>query len=297
MARYIPVTPDEAEEEKKGGNIGLPFGLCAKYGIYLPQNATPRDAWNALKDKTGMAPEDFYRDLRKKQDGQKVQTEDEQSHEEWPEKEREFFSLAKQLNVGYKKVTQNVTPMKPDEIVAKISGGDMTDGSCVSVARAYIGNVIGFNVTDFRGGESQKFFAKRGNVKKLLSFNGIDSFSIEGYDDFKLANTALSHVDDELEYLFIVGKHAAIIRRKDYGFEYLELQSPTNNGYRALTKMELKCRFGCQKSHTIYGIKVKSSCHLVPVGNFRNNKGFYEALGYINTEDEKQRKGEGGSVK
>ena len=70
MARYIPVTIDEAEEEKKGGNIGLPFGLCAKYGIYLPQNATPRDAWNALKDKTGMTPEDFYRDLRKKQDGQ-----------------------------------------------------------------------------------------------------------------------------------------------------------------------------------------------------------------------------------
>lgn len=70
MARYIPVTPDEAEEEKKGGNIGLPFGLCAKYGIYLPSTATPRDAWDALKDNTGMTPEDFYRDLRKKQDGQ-----------------------------------------------------------------------------------------------------------------------------------------------------------------------------------------------------------------------------------
>ena len=28
--RYIPVTPEEAEEEKKGGNIGLPFGLCEK---------------------------------------------------------------------------------------------------------------------------------------------------------------------------------------------------------------------------------------------------------------------------
>lgn len=70
MARYIPVTIDEAEEEKKGGNIGLPFGLCAKYGIYLPSTATPRDAWNALKDKTGMAPEDFYRDLRKEQDEQ-----------------------------------------------------------------------------------------------------------------------------------------------------------------------------------------------------------------------------------
>ena len=65
--RYIPVTPEEAEEEKKGGNIGLPFGLCAKYGIRLPGNATPRIAWDALKDKTGMTPEDFYRDLRQKE--------------------------------------------------------------------------------------------------------------------------------------------------------------------------------------------------------------------------------------
>ncbi len=82
MARYIPVTIDEAEEEKKGGNIGLPFGLCAKYGIYLPSTATPRDAWNALKNKTGMAPEDFYRDLRKKKDGQDGQVNGEQSKDE-----------------------------------------------------------------------------------------------------------------------------------------------------------------------------------------------------------------------
>lgn len=67
MARYIPVTSDEAEEEKKGGNIGLPFGLCAKYGIYLPSNATPRDAWNALKDRTGLTPEQVYKAIREKE--------------------------------------------------------------------------------------------------------------------------------------------------------------------------------------------------------------------------------------
>lgn len=37
--------------ELKGGNTGLPFGLCKKYGISLPNNATPRDAWSALKGK------------------------------------------------------------------------------------------------------------------------------------------------------------------------------------------------------------------------------------------------------
>lgn len=40
---------EEVEESKSHGNTGLPFGLCAKYGIALPKNATPREAWNALK--------------------------------------------------------------------------------------------------------------------------------------------------------------------------------------------------------------------------------------------------------
>lgn len=39
----------EDEAKKKRGNTGLPFGLCAKYGISLPENATPREAWDALK--------------------------------------------------------------------------------------------------------------------------------------------------------------------------------------------------------------------------------------------------------
>ena len=58
--RYIPVTEKEAKEQKEGGNIGLPFGLCEKYGIALPENATPKQAWDALKEKTGLSPDDFY---------------------------------------------------------------------------------------------------------------------------------------------------------------------------------------------------------------------------------------------
>ncbi len=59
------VAPDNGGEENqdendgKGdnhGNLGLPFGLCAKYGIPLPEGATPRDAWNALKEHKGMYP-------------------------------------------------------------------------------------------------------------------------------------------------------------------------------------------------------------------------------------------------
>lgn len=47
-------------QKKAGGNMGLPFGLCKKYGISLPENATPREAWDALEKKTGLTPEQIY---------------------------------------------------------------------------------------------------------------------------------------------------------------------------------------------------------------------------------------------
>lgn len=49
----------------RGGNTRLPFGLCQRYGISLPRNATPRDAWDALKGKTGLSPQDFYDSLKR----------------------------------------------------------------------------------------------------------------------------------------------------------------------------------------------------------------------------------------
>lgn len=65
--RYIPVTEKEAKKQKEGGNIGLPFGLCEKYGIILPENATPTQAWDALKEKTGLSPDSFYKKLNKEE--------------------------------------------------------------------------------------------------------------------------------------------------------------------------------------------------------------------------------------
>lgn len=50
---------------KNGGNTGLPFGLCKKYGIDLPEGATPRDAWDALNG-IGITPESAYKALKEK---------------------------------------------------------------------------------------------------------------------------------------------------------------------------------------------------------------------------------------
>lgn len=56
---------EQAQEVKAhgGGNTGLPFGLCKKYGISLPKDAQPRDAWNALKG-IGITPESAYKALK-----------------------------------------------------------------------------------------------------------------------------------------------------------------------------------------------------------------------------------------
>lgn len=43
----------------------LAFGLCKKYGIELPKGATPAQAWEALKKKTGKEARDFYNESGK----------------------------------------------------------------------------------------------------------------------------------------------------------------------------------------------------------------------------------------
>lgn len=294
------------------GNTRLPFGLCERYGISLPRNATPRMAWEALKQGTGLTPEQVYKDLREKEqakresakrvyddayDSRNDLSEQVKRMRSFSDNEKQLLSYAKQAKIEYRPVGRNTVPINHDEIVAKIAGGDETKGSCVSVALAYIGNVIGFDVMDFRGGESQKFFSNRRNVKDILSFDGLDGYSIEGYNDFTMASEVLSNVAQKAEYLFVAGKHVAVVRRGNTGFEYLELQSPTKNGYRPLTRTELKERFGCQKSYTVYGNKVKNSCHLVRLESFSNSKAFIEVLGYISTTPQNQKKGGRGSVK
>ena len=48
------------EAQSSHGNTRLPFGLCKKYGIPLPDYATPRMAWEALKRGTGLTPDQIY---------------------------------------------------------------------------------------------------------------------------------------------------------------------------------------------------------------------------------------------
>lgn len=51
---------DIIKESNMDAGQRLAFGLCKKYGIELPKGAGPKEAWEALKEKTGKGPMDFY---------------------------------------------------------------------------------------------------------------------------------------------------------------------------------------------------------------------------------------------
>lgn len=190
--------------------------------------------------------------------------------------------------------------LKVEEIIDRLGGGDRTKGSCASVAFAYIGNKGGSDVLDFRGGKSQKVFSQVKSIAEIARLDGVNSRIIESTNDLKAVSKLLNEIKDTKkgkEYYLATGNHATIIRKAESGFEYLELQTIKNNGFYSLTPNVLRERFGCKKSHKIYGYNFETSNILIDADSLKNNSEFKKILEYINTQKEEQMKGVGGSAK
>ena len=100
------------------------------------------------------------------------------------------------------------------------------------------------------------------------------------------------------EYILATGQHCAVVRMAEGGgYEYLELQSPRNNGWHKLDGRSLKDRFGCKKSHSFMGQKMKIPSILIDAESLGKSSEFKDVLGYINTVESKQRKGRHGTIK
>ncbi|HHF4933867.1 TPA: phage head morphogenesis protein [Haemophilus influenzae] len=211
----------------------------------------------------------------------------------------ELATKLKEINVEHRPVKDLDKELSFNEILNKLSGGDMTQGSCVSLALSYIGNKIGLDVTDYRGGDSCKFFSRDYNIMKLFSASGIKSKVIEVERETSGTAEILNELTLNKEYYLSTGRHAAIVRRGENGLEYLEMQSAVKNGWMPFTKYgtvikTLRNRFGCQSSIDKYGFK--SNVILAEVDSFKARKGdLRKILGYINTSPDKQKKGSWGS--
>ena len=199
--------------------------------------------------------------------------------------------------IEYNEVQKLDKPLTDDEIIEKVSGGDKTKGSCSSVAFTYIANKNGLDVLDFRGGTSQDFFSMNGNIYKISQLPGIKSVIEENYNDIMGTMNLLKTIEEGKEYYLATGSHAAIVRKVESKYQFLELQSAKENGFKQLTTDILKHRFKCKQTHSIQGMKFKTKNILMEVDSFKNNEEFEEIMGYVNTQKGNQLKGVGGYAK
>lgn len=210
--------------------------------------------------------------------------------------------------VKYNEVKPLEEPLPGLDIIEKLAGGDQTTGSCSSLAFSYIGNKNGLDVTDFRGGKSCYVFSRNSNIKLISKLPGIDASITEvEYEAKGTAELLKEKLVEGKEYYLAAGKHAAIVRKVNDEYQYLEMQSGVQNGWMPFNKYgsmvdTLMKRFGCRKTKDQMKIGGKNYVFKKPVvlmdsDSFNGNEEFQEILGYINTATDKQKKGKSGGIR
>lgn len=199
-------------------------------------------------------------------------------------------------NVKYNPVHDHLKQLTESEIIETLAGGDKTKGSCASLGLAYIGQKQGWNILDFRGGESQSFFSMGLNLLYMSQAKGLKVLRAEAKTALTAGNRLLKQCEVGKEYYLVCGRHASIVRKLDDGrLQYLELQSAFKSGWTDFNgnpKFTLSSRFGC-------------STRLPSVNDFMididesdfSTDDFKSLLGYVNTVESEQMKGQHGTIK
>ncbi len=212
-----------------------------------------------------------------------------------------MFKELLDLGVEYKPVNYKQAETI-DEIVKKIAGGDKTVGSCVSAGLACMGRLIGLDVFDFRGGKSQKYFSSGDTLYYLSQTEDMKSIQAKGASSMTVGNRLVKKMESGKVYYLCVGRHASIVRKiNDDNIQYLELQSGyknyPNGWYRfdKNIKNMLKTRFGCSNSKNVFSEQLDFMIDLQE-SNF-DTENFRHLLGYINTNEQEQKKGKDGQIR
>ncbi len=322
MAQYV--TPEINIIDKPDGKnnffVRLAYGYVEhRLGMDTKKMTTRQVIQEFLDTQGASSPSDFFKNKFKKKTQNSPETnrpnenktEKTNSNEEISAEAQTIIEELNSVGVQYNKVKRFDYQMDETTIISRLAGGDMTKGSCSSLALAYIGNRCGFDVLDFRGRESCHYFSAEGNIRKIMNLPGINGEEIETVKELEGAMNVLESLDIDTEYYFTAGRHAAIVRRTQNDIEYLELQSNNHerNGWTSFNNSRygsmsetLYRRFKCRKTPDTIKIgdrKITFSrkIFIAKVDSFKGNAGFEQILGYINTKPENQKKGTSGDVK
>lgn len=206
--------------------------------------------------------------------------------------ESEVTLKAKRFNVAYNPIRKLKRPKSEKKIISAVGGGDLTDGSCSSLAMAYIGNKHGYDVLDYRDGKSRLLFAYDSTIKQFGDFEGVNLKSALKSNEIQATFDLLADCDESKEYYLAVYAHAAIVKNIKGKWYFLELQDEVDNGWFELTAESLKRRFGASSRR-----RKLREIMLYDVDELGRSPEFKTALGYLNTNTGNQVKGSGGYVK
>ena len=203
----------------------------------------------------------------------------------------EVRKLALQEGIPSNPIKKSRKKLTEEQIINAVSGGDKTKGSCSSAAFAYIGNKSGYTVLDFRGGKSCDFFSRDSRIQMIGNLPSVKMHVVKNTNDFTAVRELLGKVEDGNEYYLATGRHAAVIRKNEGRFEYLELQSRISNGFKPLDNVVLKERFKCKKTHSTRHGKYEVDSYIIDSNSLKDNPEFHNLLSFINTAGSKQMKG------
>ncbi|VTS24704.1 hypothetical protein [Streptococcus gordonii] len=241
---------------------------------YDPKSGKVKDIWSKIWRKTD---ESDKIEARKDIDGKAQMS--------------EVRKLALQEGISSNPIKKSRKKLTEEQIINAVGGGDKTKGSCSSAAFAYIGNKGGYTVLDFRGGKSCDFFSRDSRIQMIGNLPGVKMHVVKNTNDFTAVRGLLEKVEAGNEYYLATGRHAAVIRKNEGRFEYLELQSRISNGFKPLDNVVLKERFKCKKTHSTRHGKYEVDSYIIDSNLLKDNPEFHNLLSFINTAGSKQMKG------
>lgn len=136
---------NEPSEQGKGRGTHLPYGLCKKYNIKLPEKATPKQAWAALK-KEGITPQETYKSLEETGTIEQVKSTEEEVREKQSRPENIGVSkeqIEKEVKQEeQKEIQQQNKPTSTNETESKIKErADRYSKERKNKARWFTGNL------------------------------------------------------------------------------------------------------------------------------------------------------------